>query len=199
MKSKANLILAICVVFLFLILGFEIYYLFFYEHTPTNYQVNENKATQTTGGLNGLWVATTKEKADMMFKVITNRADAIKPLYQSGVLKGYNVTETYKTVIIDIGPRNTTLNPAVGDGKKVRVAYEIKFSTQAQTGNKEISILLSEKELTRTHAYKAFGDDRIPIKLKDIKVGDFVSISVSSDYFADPEEGFSLIEIEKLL
>lgn len=199
MRLKTNTVLLMSVIVLFLILGFEIYYLFFYKHTPTNYQVNENRATETKGGLTGLWKPVSKKQADTMFKIITNRVNTIKPMYQTGVLKGYTATETYKTIITGMIPNNSVLNPIVGDGNKVRVAYEIKFSTQSETGDKERSLLLSQKEMGRLQVYKAFGDERVPIKLDEIKVGDFVLISVTSDYFADPEDGFSSIEIEKLL
>lgn len=197
MRSKTNTVLLISAALLFLILGLEIYYLFFYHPLPTNYQVNENRATQTTGGLSGLWKESTPKVTNKRFAFITQRNELIKPLFQTGVLKSYSGVETYKTIITAIGPKNTSIK--ADDGSELRVAYEIRFSTQAKTGEKELTLVLSPKELLNVAAYKAVGDERVPIDIKEIKAGDFVGITLTIDYFADPDNGFSSIEIEKLL
>ncbi len=197
MRSKTNTILLISASVLFLILGFEIYYLFFYHPQPTNYQTNENRATQTTGGLSSLWKESTPKVTNQRFAYINQRNELIKPLFQTGVLKAYSGVETYKTIITAIGPKNTLVKG--DDGSEIRIAYEIRFSTQAKTGEKELTLVLSPKELLNVKTYKAVGDERVPVDIKEIKAGDFVSITLTIDYFADPDNGFSSIEIEKLL
>jgi len=197
MLSKTNSFLVIGALILSLILGFEVYYLFFYQQKPTNYQTNESKATQTTGGLSGFWKETTQKVVDTRFGYISKRNELIKPLFKTGVLKAYSGVEYYRTIITGIGPKDIALKTE--NGATMHTAYEIKFSTQSKTGDKDLTLLLSAKELTLVTAYKAFGDERIPIKLSEIKVGDFVAITVTVNYFADPENGFSSIEIEKLL
>lgn len=198
MKKEIQKPLLIISVILFIVLIAELLFLFVYKRNQEDTERKKNAtATATINGLAGLYKPATDEEVKLIFTSIDAYLNTIKPMYKTGVLKELLVTETYKSVITKIGKTDTTVKGL--NGKTYKFAYEIHISNLESKEKKEHMYFLGQEELEKIEVYQAIGNEEVEITLDDLKVGDFVSITSTINFFANPENNIDLMKIVKLL
>lgn len=198
MKKEIQKPLLIVSVILFIVLVAELLFLFVYKRNQEDTEKKKNAtATATINGLAGLYKPATDEEVKFIFTSIDAYLNTIKPMYKTGVLKELLVTETYKSVITKIGKTDTTVKGL--NGKTYKFAYEIHISNLESKEKKEHMSFLGQEELEKIEVYQAIGNEEVEITLDDLKVGDFVSITSTTNFFANPENNIDLMKIVKLL
>lgn len=198
MKKEIQKPLLITSVVLFVVLVAELLFLFVHKRNQEDTEKKKNAATAATvNGLAGLYKPATDEDVKLIFNSIDAYLKTIRPMYKTGVLKELLVTETYKSVITKIGKTNTTTKGL--NGKTYKFAYEIHISNLESKEKKEHLYLLGQEELDKIEVYQAIGNEEVEIALDDLKVGDFVSITSTINFFTNPENNIDLMKIVKLL
>jgi len=198
MKKEIQKPLLIVSVILFVVLVAELLFLFVYKRNQEDTEKKKNaSAAATINGLAGLYKPATDDEVKLIFDSIDSYLKTIKPMYKTGVLKELLVTETYKSVITKIGKTDKTTKGL--NGKIYKFAYEIHISNLESKEKKEHMYLLGQEELEKIEVYQAIGNEEVEIALDDLKVGDFVSITSTINFFANPENNIDLMKIVKLL
>lgn len=198
MKKELQKPLLIVSLVLFVVLIAELLFLFVYKKNQQNTEKRINaQSAATINGLAGLYKPASDEDIKVIFGSIDAYMNTIKPLYKTGVLKELLITETYKSVVTKIGKVNITTKSI--DGKQYKYVYEIHISNLENKEKKEHMYLLGVEELERIEVYQAMGNEEVEIELDDIKVGDFVSITSTINFFENPENNLDAMKIVKLL
>ena len=183
------------IVILFVILCGEVYYLFFYSPIQNKESLNQIPTKQIK--IDNLYQKRDDAEVERVVKIFAEKAKVLKPLIKSGVSKELVFTETNKTVITKI--ENGEVDKVMGNGKTVSFALELSFASIAESGSKNFTYLFSAGELDRIYAFKQIGEQEIPIDLDELRVGDFVSTTMSTDIYAPELETLVSFKIVKLL
>lgn len=194
MAGKQSLFIFI-ILFLFGVLSFQLYFLFVKQSPKTPQRLVEDTATQNN--LNNLYVKMPEKTVQVITDGINQKAESLKPLLRSGVLKQLEMTENYKSIIIKNG--KTSTERTIIDGSSVKADYLISFATMSEDGKKDFGYLFSERDLERIEAYRLQGEEEIEISLEQIQPGDFVSITMVTSLTTHPEDSLISFKIVKLL
>lgn len=194
-KSRSAFVLTIAILFLFVVLLGEIYFLFFKKESQMSEQPDKKSATQIKNS------DTTYQKrpaAEVKYALdfFSELAKELKPVMESGVLQTLELTETYKTTITGIG--NSILEDALPDGTKVTYVFTLSFATLSKEGEKEVEYEFTKQELERVNAFKMVNEEEVPTDVASLKKGDSVDITIVSDMFATPVDNLISMKIVKL-
>ncbi len=196
MKRKNNTLLFSVVLFLFLIIICEIYYVFFSQKQEDFVEITKISADINANVPKNIEDRISEKQAKPIFDNISAQQNDIKRLYEARTLTSYIATETYKSLIIEFGKKDVTKQEG---GKSVHIVYVVSFRNDIRsTSLGKTTFYLSDKEVGRITTTQLVGDKEIPISREEIKVGDLVSILIQSDYFADPADSLIRMKITKL-
>lgn len=196
-SDKTNALLIAFVVVLALVLAAEIFYLFGYKkQTPPTTPVAENAIKEKVPTISNLYKKIPEKEANEVYDRIHDKIDATLAAYKNGVLTELIFTETYKSVVVNIGKTDTT---RIFNNKEQKFDFIFQFSTMADEGKKEMGFLLTKEELKKVKAFKVQENEAIPINIEEIKTGDFVMVTIETDLFGNPSNNMVSMEIQKLL
>lgn len=196
-KSRSAFVLTIAILFLFVVLLGEIYFLFFKKEAQIPEQPDKKSATQTKGkGSDPTYQKRPAAEVKYALDFFSELAKELKPVMESGVLQTLELTETYKTTITGIG--NSILEDALPDGTKVTYVFTLSFATLSKEGEKEVEYEFTKQELERVNAFKMVNEEEVPTDIDSLKKGDSVDITIVSDMFAAPVDNLISMKIVKL-
>lgn len=193
--DKKQALFGALIVLLFGILVFELYVIFVKKPSTSSQSTVEKSVTNNS--LSNLYTKVPESQVQNIMKGFVRQVESLKPVLRSGVLKELEVTEVYKSVIIQNGRTNTERE--LVDGTAVKANYLISFASMSEEGKKEHGYLFSDKDLTLIEAYAMQGEEEIEISLDQIRPGDFVSISMTTNVLLRPEDSLVRLKIVKLL
>lgn len=192
--SKQKLLL-VFILLLFGVLLFELYFIFGKKVSTTSNKITEQ--TILNNNLSNLYTKTPETQVQNIMQGFTRQVESLKPLLRSGVLKELEVTETYKSVVVQNGRTNTERK--LVDGSVMKANYLFSFATMAEDGKKDHGYLFSDNDLKLIESYMMQGEEEIKIPLEQIRPGDFVSISMTTNVLLRPEDSLVRLKIVKLL
>lgn len=199
-SEKTNTLLIMFVVVLAVILSAEMYYLFIYkkqQNIDSTTKVVEDSLTTKKPPISNLYKKIPEAEVNKVYDNIPSRIEISKTAYKNGVLSELILTERYKSIIIDIGKTQTTRE--FTDGKERKFDFIMKFSNMAEEGKKDMSLLLTDKEVKRISTYKTLEDEEVEIDLSEFNAGDLVEITIETSLLANPSDSLKSMKLVKLL
>ncbi len=190
-------VLALAILFLFVVLLGEIYFLFFKRESQIPEQIDKKSVAQLKDkDSDRTYQKRPASEVKWTLDFFSELAQELKPVMESGVLQTLELTETYKTTITEIG--SSTLEDTLPDGKKVTYIFALSFATMSKEGKKEVEYVFTKQELERVSTFITVKEEEVPIDIDSLKKGDVVAITIVSDMFATPVDNLISMKIVKL-